>query len=752
MHSPLPIEGTAEAECRTPPRALRPAAGLLAVPFVASIASSALLLFLLEPMIGRVLLPEFGGSPAIWNTCLAVFQILLLAGYAWAHWSVAVLGTRGQIIAQIALLAGSLAVLPFSLPAVRSGGSSPTLAISFALLITIGLPFVLLASNSSLVQRWYALSGKRDPFWLYAASNAGSLAGLLGYPLLFEPVFGLTRGWRLWAGGYVLFLAVNGICMAAAWVSRTAPREGRVLVEPQPSWTRRAGWLLRAAVGSSLLLSVTMKITTDLASGPVFWVAPLALYLLTFVVAFSERARVPRRVVAVLTAIGIAWALIVFLYVLPVPLWMNLGMLLGTLFFGALLCHGDLASSRPDPEHLTGFYLWIALGGAIGGALNSFAAPALLDSLAEYPLTLLALAFLLHAPGGYLRHFPRSRMRSAGTWMPPLTVLAVLSITALMILRLRAGADAPEMVASLWQVIPMALVVFGLLLARHAGQFEFVIACLLIFTLSVGRSTQPVLEQTRSFFGVMKVVETPAERILQHGTTVHGAQWRTGPLRHVPTRYYYPAGPFSQELVQGRPGAHIGVVGLGVGALALMAEAGQHITFFEIDHDVETLARRHFTYLADTAADVEVRIGDGRLLLRQVPDGHFDALIIDAFSSDAIPAHLLTREALALYLRKVRPDGVVALHISNRAFDLARVLRGWSRAEGLPVAIFPFEPTEAEQTEGATLTAGAAIARDPLALERLVAGGNWSWLGEGRSVLWTDDRIDLLAVLGPLRF
>ena len=732
---------------------------LAALPFLLTIFLSAVLMFLIEPVMGRILLPIYGGSPAVWNTCVVCFQAMLMVGYAYAHWSIDFFGVRRQAMVHAALLLVSGFVVPLALPVLAPAAGTPVRSIVAALVLTIGLPFILLAANSSLIQRWYSLSQPGDPFALYALSNAGSLIALLGYPLLFEPLFGLSRGWKVWVGIYACFIVGGAVCILQVLRSDSvtaSANEGTdpVSAAPPPPIWRRAGWAFRAAVASSLLLSVTMKITTDVASAPIFWVIPLSLYLLTFVLAFSPAFRLPRWLVASFTAFGIAWSLTGFFYTIPFPLWLNLLMLLSTVFFGCLLCHGDLSDSRPEPAYLTQFYLWISLGGTVGGILNSLVAPVVFNSVAEYPITLLLLAFLIHAKGGYLKKFPRERMRNPATWFPPVTVVIVLCVTAAMILRQRHAATfATELVtlrASLWIIMPMAMIAFGLLLARHAGQFEFVVACLIIYAFTGVQRLEPVVAQMRSFFGVMRVFETPRERVLFHGTTVHGAQWRNAPLSKIPIRYYYPTGPFGESLPPRGPGANICVVGLGVGSLAAIGQPGQRLTFFEIDRDVELMARKYFTFLSDGRAQTSVRIGDGRLLLAETPDHAFDLLVLDAFSSDAIPTHLLTREALDLDLQKVKPDGLVVIHISNRHLDLSRVFRGWEAAEQRRVALFIFQPTSQEAALGATAAIAVAIAPNPAVLESLVRGGKWQWLTPGRKVTWTDDRIDLVAALGDV--
>jgi len=419
---------------------------------------------------------------------------MLLIGYAYAHWSVQALGIRRQLVLHGCVLVASAFAIPLALPELSPLSSSPVLSIAGTLAVTIGLPFILLAANSSLVQRWYSVAGLGDPFHLYATSNAGSLLALLGYPLLFEPIFGLTRGWRIWVALYVVFIGGSALCM---WMVSRSTRVLEGISEQReasnqsggsirPTWSQCAGWTFRGAVATSLLLSVTMKITTDIASAPIFWVIPLSLYLLSFIAAFSPAFRIPRWLVASFTAVGIAWALTGFFYAIPFYLWLNLVVLLSLVFFGCLLCHGDLSESRPSPQFLTHFYLWIALGGTIGGMLNSLLAPVMFRSVAEYPITLFFLVFLIHTRGGYRKKFPRERMRQLSVYLPPVTVVVVLAVTSVMMIGLRGSETLvpSDRLSGLWNVMPLGLILFGLLLARHAGQFEFVVACLIIYAFT----------------------------------------------------------------------------------------------------------------------------------------------------------------------------------------------------------------------------------------------------------------------------
>lgn len=710
--------------------------------YVASIFLSAFLLFLLQPMLARLLLPVFGGSPAVWNTCMVFFQALLLAGYAYAHGSLARLGARRQQWLHAALLVASLATVPRAIHLVSSPASSPVASILGALALTAGVPFFLLSTNSSLTQRWFSLAAPADgagadPFWLYAASNAGSLVALVAYPFIVEPALGLGGQLRWWAIGYVAFVVLSLCVMVATRGALGADREVVAVARAEPiAWPRRIRWMLLAAVASSLLLSVTMQIATDVMTAPLFWVAPLAIYLLTFVVAFSAGRKPARRLLVLLTTIGIVLCFTIVVAPTVLPLWFALVVLLGTLFVGALLCHGDLADDRPSAARLTDFYLAMAAGGAIGGIANSLVAPVLFQSVAEFPLTLGVLALIARPP----------RRPQRGELVLAACVVMAMAIAAAGVSTGRTGGASAG--GFPWQIVPLGVLAIAVLLPARPLVFATASGLAVLFVVTGMHIVDPIVDQGRSFFGVSRVTETARVRTMAHGVTVHGAQFRDSARRDLPVSYYYPRGPLGWAVSQAPANAEIGIVGLGAGSLAPLGRAGQHLTYFEIDPLVERMARRDFTYLRDSRATVDVRIGDGRQLLAGVPDDRFDLLMIDAFTSDAIPMHLLTDEALALYLRKLKPSGLLVMHISNRYADLSRVFRGWSEATGHRVAIDQFVPDASEDSAGVLATVAVAISRAPAALAPLAATRQWFWLdADGPAVRWTDDRANLLSVI-----
>jgi SAM-dependent methyltransferase len=725
--------------------------------FVASIFLSAFLLFLVQPLATRLLLPAYGGSPAVWNTALVFFQTTLLAGYLYAHFLSRRVSPRGQVIAHGLVLVLPLLLLPPSVPAelgatVASAGW-PAASLLTTLAVLVGVPFFALSTNASLIQYWWSRSGfpgSHDPYWLYGASNLGSLLALLSYPFVLEPALGVTRQSVAWAVGYGVFAVLTfSAALRASRATRRGAESAAVRGDAQTDLdaAARAGpvtthrkllWVARSAVGSSLLLAVTMQITTDLAPAPLLWVIPLALYLTTFILAFSFTDRLPRRPLAGATVVAVSASVGLLLVRGQYPFEVMLALALATLFFGALLCHRDLAADRPSTDELTGFYLWISFGGALGGALNALLAPVLFDSVAELPLTLMALSVLFYfAP-------------AAGTLLTPYRPswrVGTLSAIALMTPMFVALRNAEIATAAVVLVLGLG-VVWGVATARYVGLVAVSVWLLCALLLAGFTDADSMVARERSFFGVVRILDFPDAVEMIHGTTVHGRQFHDPELSRLPITYYYPDGPLGSLVAQAPEGARIGVIGLGTGALAAAASRGQEVVFYEIDPVVVRLAQQHFTYLDDSAGEVRLVLGDGRLALEKEPDASFDVFIVDAFSSDFVPTHLLTEEALQLYLDKVRPGGIVGLHISNRHADLRRVVRGFGETTGTSVLFSEYSPTAEARERGAVRTLAAALPTDTATLERLAGSPLWTrFAADVPAVHWTDDHADLLSVL-----
>jgi hypothetical protein len=694
----------------------------------ASVLASALLLFLIEPMVAKALLPLYGGSPAVWNTCLLFFQGLLLLGYAYAHFGSRVLGHRGHLIAHAALLVLPLVLLP---PRIPIEGPPPTAwpvpSLLWALMIAVGLPFLVLASNSSLMQRWHALRSGESPYFLYAASNIGSFFALIAYPFLVEPALGIHAQLKSWSIGYIGYLLLGGGALVGAW--RAAPTSERP-VASSVSGAQKLRWLIRSAIPSSLLLAVSFAITTDVAAIPLLWVLPLALYLGTFVIAFWPRMPFPRRALVVLGSLLIC-------VILGRPwlgrgsLLLGLGMPLSILTIGSWICHADLARDRPDAEHVTQYYLWISLGGFLGGVFGNLVAPRLFSSIAEYPLSLALLA-VMFSVGADQGAGLMAALKKRSTFIRLILGAAPF---------LAWGLYAPGAVdlADAWDYTPLVLMFVALALSRFPGQFAVAslsAALVCVFVVVPGVRT---LDARRSFFGVVRVREWDGARRLVHGTTKHGEeQWE--PFDPTPKLYYEPFSPLARAVSIQNEQAMIGAVGLGAGSIAYYGKAGQHLRFYEIDPIIEPLARRWFTFLDKSAAQIEVKLGDARLTLQNAEDRSFDMLLIDAFSSDAIPVHLMTDEAVRLYMQKLKSDGFVVFHVSNRHLNLVPVLRAIAKKQGLSAANIVYDPDEG------TFVAAVALAAAEAPLQRLLDRG-WKKLEPGREQLWTDDFSSLLSVI-----
>ena len=682
-------------------------------------------------MVSKMILPHLGGSPSVWNTCMCFFQAVLLLGYAYAHW----LATRFGGLAQAAIHAVVLAVaalfLPFDLTTqVPPADSSPVPWLIARLATTVGPPFFAISATAPLLQRWFSRTdhpAAADPYFLYAASNAGSLLALLAYPFFVEPALPLWQQSRDWSFG----LGVLALGIALCWVGYRRHMTATPAVTetaPRPTAAKRLRWVAYAFVPSSLLLAVTAYITTDLASAPLFWVVPLALYLATFIVAFSRRPLLPHGLMLRLQPLLII--LVVILSLVFQSVWLLL-LHLACFFVVAMVCHGELARSRPHARDLTEFYLWISLGGVLGGLFDALLAPVLFPDIWEYPLMLVAACAI----------------RSAGTadgrtgWRADLLGPALLLIGLLGLLLLE---NLPT-----WLVLAAAAAAALVLVKFSERRWQFVlgVAAFLLFVqlLSAGET----LATTRSFFGVNRVrlMEAGAVRVLQHGTTAHGVESTRPGEAAAPLGYYHREGPFGRFFgaLEGRGVARVGVVGLGAGSLACYARPGQAWTFHEIDPAVEDLARdRRFFHLLEACGNQpRVVLGDARLTLAGVPDRGYDLIVIDAFSSDAIPLHLLTREALALYQKKLAPGGIVLFHISNRYFDLVPVVGALAHDAGAPARRLLYSPPEPATIERLAAEV-VAIGQPGGTLDFLPDEMGWQSPAPSASV-WTDQRSDIVS-------
>jgi hypothetical protein len=725
--------------------------------YAATLFVSALLLFSIQPMFTKMVLPKLGGAPAIWSVAMVFFQAALLLGYAYAHWLTKTFSPRGGAFIHLALLAFAAFTLPIGIAggfgAPPSSGIEGWLLALFA--ASIGLPFTALAASAPLLQRWFAQSGHRkaaNPYVLYAASNLGSFAALLAYPTLIEPFMTLHGQAGAWSAGFALLAIL--IAIAALVVSSGAVSKKTKLTRTKtPTLSAWVSWIGLAAIPAGLVVAVTAHISTDVAAAPFLWVIPLALYLLTFVAVFRETPWISHGMVARVAPYVIVPLAISMMGGDPAFWVVTIILHLVTFFILTLLCHGELYSRRPASERLTDFYLATSIGGVIGGIFTGLIAPNVFLSTAEYPILIAVAALAL--PGAFAGGIG-IMLRSAALPLGAAAVLAALYFVT----SWRPPAD--WMIG--FQIILIGLAVLMLLQKANAARFFGLLA--LVFTLTSlwlpGRNN---VEVTRSFFGVHKVSDTAdgKYRLLFHGTTIHGAERLRADDgariagRSEPLAYYYRGGPISETILTTRAQrgklANVAAVGLGTGSLACYRERGESWTFFEIDPEVVRLARdpARFRFIASCAPDLPIVLGDARLTLNASAQ-QYDLIILDAFSSDAIPAHLLTREALAGYLARLKKGGVIVMHISNRHLELAQLVAAVGATEGLVTLVKTDRQANDFATNYKSNAVVAALARNEKDMSGLLRLKGWARVSPNGVTPWTDDYSDLISSLIRKKF
>jgi len=730
----------------------------------AAIFLSSALLFWLEPLFGKIVLPLLGGAPAVWNACLLFYQTALLAGYAWAH-AADRIGVKRHAAIHIVGSLAALLVLPFAVPRVLLPPSTnqPLGWLLLVLLMGVGLPFVMVAANGPLLQLWYSRSGAkraRDPYFLYAASNLGSAAALLLFPVVIERFLTLSTQNQLWRAGYVLIVLLLAAC-AIVLARRSVPDQTTSTADvPREAiaWRRRLYWLALAAIPSSLLLGVTTYISSEVAPIPLLWILPLAIYLATLVVAFAATRpladaldSVFARQLTLRSALGTIAGMLLFavpclvVYVVwsarPAIVLAHLLLFAGA----ALVCHVRLAANRPAAERLTEFYLWTAIGGALGGAFNTLVGPLLFTSVLEYPLALTAVIMVLPARVG------RDGQRAAASWRDLAWPVALGLVTAAIPFVLAAShAELPIPSRLLLAIPAIACLGFSGRPLRFGAGLAAVVVASTVYPAEIGT----VEYAQRNFFGVHRVLRDDRHgfRWLTHGVTVHGGQPLADTLNPRPLTYFTPSGPIGdvfRAFGPRHPTGRVAVIGLGAGAMLYYGIPGQAWTFFEIDPEVTEIAEnpKFFRFLPNARAQHQVIGGDARLSLAR-DTATYDLLVLDAFASDAIPTHLLTREAVQLYLSRLRPGGLLVMHISNRFFDLGPVVaRAASDARLYSAHRVDSDPDDAENT-GKFGSHWAVLARDGGTIAPIVAQGEWKPLTGGERLrVWTDDYSSVLPLL-----
>jgi hypothetical protein len=717
--------------------------------FTLAVFTSAALVFLVEPMIAALMLPRLGGSPAVWNTSLAFFQIALLVGYAYAHLLQRLSSVRRQMIVHLAVLFLAAAVLPLHISRTLGVSSTghPILWLLGVLALSIGPPFAALSATAPLLQAWFTRTqGGASPYGLYAASNLGSLLALLAYPFVIQPLSGLKLQALAWSIGYAGFAVLIGVLALRAWrvtdVAPTpAPSTGIAGSAVKSIWGQRLRWVLLAAAPSSLLLGVTAHITTDVASAPFLWIPPLAIYLLSFVIAFQDRPPIPPKVWLALQALAAPVCLMIMPIRAEVPL---LALHLVAFLTTAMVCHQALAASRPAPARLTEFYLLLSLGGVIGGAFNAFIAPVLFNTVWEYPLVLVLAG--LARPWG-------SGEFSWRHWL-----FLFIGIICMLLV----GFGGPQLNKYMKFALLASAVISTFMLGWRAPAFALMSA--ILTTAAVGSQAHfQVTEARRSFFGVVQIgfSNTPGigpMKFMVHGSTLHGAQASSPALRCQPMTYYATRGPIGQvfQTVQAaHPAASLGAVGLGTGTVAAYVRPSDRLQFFEIDPLVVSMAGdpKRFSYWHGCArGPVSVTLGDARLSLTREPDAKYDLLLVDAFSSDSVPIHLLTVEAMRTYLRVIKPGGVVIMHLSNRHLELVAPATAVAAAAGGASLTQTYNPPEGTPTFKEASAIVLIVARNQADLERFRSDKRWSVPDSDGARAWTDDYANVLgALIGRFR-
>jgi hypothetical protein len=680
-------------------------AALIAV----TIFLGAFLLFQVQPLVGRFLLPWFGGSPEVWTTCMLFFQLFLLAGYGWAHLCIRFLTPRRQSLVQIGLLviaAVTLSVVPAD-SLKPSPTDNPILKILLICAASVGLPYFLLSTTGPVLQSWFArLLPGQSPYRLYALSNAGSLLALVSFPLFFEPYFTRLAIAKFWSAGFLVYAGLYAAAAVIQWkssptatlASKSEPLKPAAKISQSLFWL----WIALPACASVELLAVTTKITQDIAVVPFLWIVPLSLYLLSFIICFDHPRWYVRPVFLILFMAGIIGVIIAINLGEHLNTATMIGLYLAMLFFCSMVCHGELFRLRPDSSHLTAYYLAISAGGAIGGILVAVVAPLIFRVYHELHLGLLASAAVVMMAQQELKPDQQKRRR---IWVTALVIVGAIGI---------------------------------------------------VFQGRKSVKDQTAIINVRNFFGVLTVWEEAPQipedhkLLLQHGTTFHGLQFQAPDKKLLPTSYYSPTSGVGRllESMPKQDHRRIGIVGLGVGTIAIYGNPTDLICFYEINPEVERLARRYFTYLSESKADIRILLGDARLTLENQPPQNYDVLVLDAFNSDSVPVHLLTKEAIEIYLKHLNSDGVLAFHISSNYLNLAKVV--WRMAEEYHLHSV-FIEGEINPQSGTVFSDWILLSPNPamLATPQITRAISTQTPDSSGVNLWTDDHMNLLQILKP---
>ncbi len=721
----------------------------LAPVFALALFTSAALLFWVQPLVAKMLLPLLGGAPSVWNTCMVFFQSLLLAGYAYALLISQRLSLRNQAIVHALLLLAAGLVLPFALSdrvlASLPTQSSPILWLLTTLVVTVGPPFLLLSATAPLLQRWFSHSthkAARDPYFLYAVSNAGSMLALLGFPFLLEPAFAIRTQSLVWAVGYAILVVLIITCALLLNARRAASNDTYTAVaqpEVKIETPQRFEWVMLAFVPSTLMLGVTTFIATDVASVPLIWIIPLALYLLTFIIAFGNKQIIKLPVTSILFVVTLVVLGSFIILSPPISVWVTITLHLLVFFFAALVSHQRLAQSRPHVSKLPEYFLWIAVGGVLGGIFNALVAPMIFSTPFEYPAAII-LACLIRPV--------TTQEQNTKSWLRitfPTFIFVLTFGLALTIPRLQLSGKVENGLVLLLPLLLCFVFTF-----RRPFVFALSLASLMFASIPYSNASVQTLTTQRNFFGVWRVTTSSNEdfRRLYHGSTVHGVQMNDESRKCESTSYYHRSGPVGDifEVYDSRPAMMpVAATGLGSGTIGTYSRAGEEWDFYDIDPAIVRIASdpTYFTYISNcTKGSYRMILGDARLRLREAPAGKYGLLIMDAFSSDSVPAHLLTTEAMDLYLGKLSADGMIAFHISNRYLNLEPLLSGLSKRSGLSAFI---RKDQDHSLVGKYPSVWVVMARNDAALGSIANDPRWTRV-QG-DMVWTDDFSNILSLL-----
>ncbi len=738
--------------------------------FCITILISSFLLFMVQPLVGRMLLPSLGGTAAVWNTCVVFFQGLLLAGYGYSHYVSSRLKPRNQVKLHLVLLGLVCFFVPIRLffwsdvPT----NSDPTFWLLVQLAVMVGLPFFVISSNAPLIQRWYGIVSasrndsthnkrKNDPYFLYAFSNVGSLAALLAYPFVIEPRFGLTTQSLGWLSGFLLLIIGFLFCGWFVFTSRlekTELRESPLPDVPRDHadvrttaiWKQRAHWIVLAAIPSSLMLGVTTYLSTDVGSVPMLWVIPLAIYLLTFILAFARKQIIPHHLLVRISPILILLMAVLLLVDLGSNPWAIMPFHLLTFFVIGMVCHGEMNRLRPPVDRLTEFYLLMSVGGFIGGTFNALIAPNLFPEILEYPLALVAACLVRPQLGEHKNRFSMLDL----VWPVGIAVFGILAIWLVESL----GLESKLMTAAVLFLLP-AIVCYSFV--ERPIRFALCFA-VVIFSCQWALVEQHVVVTQRGFFGVNKVaVDRQAGfRMLINGRTMHGIQFLDPNRQLEPLSYYHRSGPVGDifDVANAMNVNRVGVVGLGTGSIASYSKSGQTFDFYEIDPVVCDFASnpQYFNFLEHAPGDCRLILGDARVqLAKPIPASwRYDLLMIDAFSSDSIPTHLLTVEAFEVFRKRLNAGGVLAIHITNKHINLQPLLHGVAKAKGWNLLIRDDQIGGDHKDNDGKLSSTWVVftfADTPASFANELRKQNWSTIDGPAIEPWTDERSNILEVL-----